>query len=169
MTALMPAFSPLDQSFGSSSAGSQAKSSLSNTSSFTRLPKRRLEAVDDNDTSSVSHKRRRISEHTIVLEKIMVEFGILVDQLRRDQILNRTSGQLARAPERLACDPERLARAHTQLEELRLLDLSPDALVAMHDLFNTDPAAVDIFLSIKGEDVRNKWVERQVKLLGYIL
>jgi hypothetical protein len=173
MTALLPSgiqiFSPLNQSFRSSSAdsstpGSRAKSSSpSDTSSFTRLAKRR--AVDDDDTrssdiNSVSHKRRRISKETITLNKFVDQIATFNAILRRELDRSHWTGDRT---------SERLARAHNQLEELTLLDSSPDALVAMHDLFNTDVAAMEIFLSIKEEDIRSRWVKQQVKSLGYII
>jgi len=129
------------------------------SSPLVRLSKRA--AIDaDNDTSSGSDKQRRVSETSLALNKIGdgitasndIAHADLTQRQQRQQPRNTT--------------PERRQRAFSELQRLNP-NWTPDELVAMIDLFRTDPAAGDTFLSIEQEDIRSLWVRKQLAVLGY--
>lgn len=133
-----------------SSISSARGRSISRQSSIPPIPtgiKRRHSDMDSSETPSLSHsdsgsKRSRIA----ALNKIG-------DAFQTYNIICQNAGIAAQATSLLQ----------------RTEDLPYEAILAIIDIFRTDSAAAEIYLTLEPEDLRRAWVRRELKKVNFVL
>jgi hypothetical protein len=175
---------PMDIVPTPSAPSAPASASASASVSAPPVSKRKYSALDDTesaisgsrDSAGSGSKKRKGPNITAMdglnntLSTISLSLRDMNDErrLRRLQIDTRAQAHAQAQQQVVSSSPQRREQARTCLVENESDYLPADHMAALVDLISDNTSSADAYLSLRREDHRHAWLDRQLGKMGYI-